>query len=186
MTTKEIKQAHAAIEEYVQKYVFNRGLQREEHDLCKECFACFERRKHKFDKKQKASITKFAKDAARSCLSHGARGSERREDREKIYATRAWNLRGELSNQSHTNSLVYEAMSYLPPDQIEIMLYIIQNQDLEDLAEERGISKSWFYERHIQAAKNAFAMVFGEVVGNPKWYAKLRAEVLAQKKGDLK
>ncbi len=180
MTLKEHERAYMAIERHVRKHV-----RVDANGLCCKCHNAFDRLKDTYNKDE-GSVEAFATTIARTCLFDESRGTKDRKCREKAYLFRQGHRRGELAKQSYETFLVREALSWLTPDQMEIILYIMWDKDLEELANERGISKSSFYERDVKAAAKAFAKEFGKAVGNEKWYAELRRQMKIKTKGGAK
>ena len=163
LTKKQIQSAYEAIKNYVHTYVDIRQLLGEEDDLCKKCLAYFERHKHKFNPDRNESIEAFAMAKADSCLKHEARAVAREKQREKIAAFRRVNAHWEVLDQKRTAALVREALSQLPPEQVEILRCIATNESLYDLAKKRGIALRTF-DRQIAAAKTAFIDIYQKLI----------------------
>ena len=180
LTKKQIKSAHEAIERYVHTYLDIRQLLGEEDDLCKKCLAYFERHKHKFNPDRNESIEAFAMAKADSCLKHEARAVARENRRKKEYTDSCDFAHGEMREKRLIKRLVMKAWWKLSPEERGIIGWELCGLELEVLRGIWRISKRGFYKFHVNPARQKFAEEFGKVAGNPKWYAKLRAEVLAK------
>ena len=88
---------------------------------------------------------------------------------------------GEKAERKRISALVEKALKKLPAEDRGIIAWELCGLSLNLLADIWGVSHGWFNEGFVQPARQKFAKAFGEVVGNPKLYAKLRSEVLAKK-----
>ena len=176
MTHKEIIQAYAAIQKHVQTHVTG-----DADDLFCACQNAFDRLKDGYDK-DVGEIVDFAAAVARSYLYVENNASMRRKCREvEHYDSRA-RERGEKAEKQRICALVEKALKKLSPKDRGIIAWTLCGWKLQVLQDIWGISKKGFLKYHVNPARQRFAEAFGEVVGNPKLYAKLRAEVLAKGK----
>ena len=182
LTEEQINSAHEAIKGYVHTYLDIRQLLGEEADLCKKCLAYFERHKHKFNPDRNESIEAFAMAKADSCLKHEARAVARENRRKKEYTDSCDFDRGENAEKRLIKRLVEKAWKKLSPEECGIIAWILCGGELKELQKIWRISKRAFFKNHVNPARQRFAEEFGKVADNPKWYAKLRAEVLAKGK----
>ena len=177
MTHKEIIQAYDAIKDHVQTHVTG-----DADDLFCACQNAFDRLKNGYDE-AKGEIKDFAAEVARSTLSHESDAADTRKSREvEHYDSRA-REHAEIVERKRICALVEKAMKKLSPEDRGIIAWTLCGWELQVLQDIWGISKRGFFKYHVLPARQRFAEAFGEVVGNPKWYAKLRAEVLAKAKG---
>ncbi len=181
LTKEQIESAHEAIKKCVHKYLEVRQLLSEEADLCTKCIAYFKRHKHKFNPDRNESIEAFAMAKANSCLKHEARAVARENRRKKEYIDSLAFDRDEKAEKRLVKRLVMKAWEKLSDEQRGIIGWELCGFTIELLADIWKISKKNFFQNHVNPAREAFAEAFGEVVGNPELYAKLRAEVVAKK-----
>ena len=176
MTHNEIIQAYDAIKDHVQKHVTG-----DADDLCCACCNAFDRLKGGYDK-DIGEIEDFAAEVARSYLYVEDNASTRRKCREvEHYDSRA-REHGEKAEKKRICVLVEKAMKKLSPKDQGIIAWTLCGWEINLLTKIWGISERAFIKYHANPARQRFAKAFGEVVGNPKLYAKLRAEVLAKGK----
>jgi hypothetical protein len=177
MKPNDIKRAYKAIKDHVRTHVTG-----DADDLFCACQDAFDRQKHQYDA-AKGEIEDFAAAVARSALSHEAEAADTRKCREvEHYDSRA--LRhGEKREKKRISALVEKALKKLPAEDRGIIAWELCGLELKVLQDIWQISEKAFYKYHVNPARDAFAKAFGEVVGNPKLYAKLRSEVFAKKKG---
>ena len=176
MTHEEIIRAYDAIQDYVQTRVTG-----DADDLFCACQNAFDRLKDKYDEAI-GEIEDFAAEVARSYLYVENNAFTRRKCREvEHYDSRA-REHGEKAEKKNICALVENAMKKLSPEDRGIIAWTLCGLSYELLADIWRISWSCFYEVYLVPAQQRFAKAFGEVVGNPKLYAKLRAEVLAKGK----
>ena len=176
MTHNEIIRAYKAIQKHVQKHVTG-----DADDLFCACQNAFDRQKDKYDEAI-GEIEDFAAEVARSYLYVEDNASTRRKCREvEHYDSRARH-HGEKAEKKNICALVEKAMKKLSPKDRGIIAWTLCGLSCNLLADIWGVSQGWFNEGFVQPAQQRFAKAFGEVVGNPKLYAKLRAEVLAKGK----
>ena len=176
MTHNEIIRAYDAIQDYVQTRV--RG---DADDLFCACQNAFDRQKDKYDE-AKGEIEDFAAEIARTCLFDEGRAADTRKSREKAHNESLNWHHGEKAEKKRICVLVEKAMKKLSPKDQGIIAWILCGWEINLLTKIWGISERAFIKYHANPARQRFAKAFGEVVGNPKWYAKLRAEVLAKGK----
>ena len=176
MTDKEIIRAYKAIQNHVQKHVTG-----DADDLFCACQNAFDRLKDKYDEAI-GEIEDFAAEVARSYLYVENNAFTRRKCREvEHYDSRA-REHGEKAEKKRICVLVEKAMKKLSPKDQGIIAWILCGWEINLLTKIWGISERAFIKYHANPARQSFAKAFGEVVGNPKLYAKLRAEVLAKGK----
>ena len=176
MTHKEIIQAYAAIQKHVQTHVNG-----DADDLFCACQDTFDRIKGKHNE-SKGAIEDFAAGVARRQLANSVESMTDRKCREKEYTDSCARHRGEKAEKQRICALVEKALKELSPKDRGIIAWTLCGLELKVLADIWKISESKFYKLHVNPARQKFAEAFGEVVGNPKLYAKLRAEVLAKGK----
>ena len=177
MTHNEIIRAYKAIKDHVQKHVTG-----DADDLFCACQNAFDRLKDGYDK-DVGEIEDFAAEVARSTLSHESDAADTRKNREKAHNESLNWHHGEKAEKKNICALVEKAMKKLSPEDRGIIAWGHCGLSYNLLADIWGVSQGWFNEGFVQPAQQRFAEAFGEVVGNPKLYAKLRAEVLAKAKG---
>ena len=176
MKKTDTERAYEAIEQYVRKHVNGDA----DNAYCA-CCNFFDRHKDEYDESE-GKIEDFARATARSCLYIENNASTRRKDREKVYTESLSRHCGETAEKRHIKRLVEQAVMALPAEARGIIAWKLCGLSYELLADIWRISWSCFYEVYLEPARQRFAKAFGEVVGNPKLYAKLRAEVLAKGK----
>ena len=176
MTHNEIIQAYDAIQKYVQTRVDG-----DADDLFCACQNAFDRLKDGYDE-AKGEIEDFAIGVAFGQLPHEFDAADTRKNREKAHNESLNWHHGEKAEKKNICALVENAMKKLSPEDRGIIAWTLCGLSYELLADIWRISWSCFYEVYLEPARQRFAKAFGEVVGNPKWYAKLRAEVLAKGK----
>ena len=177
MTHNEIIRAYKAIQNHVQRHVTG-----DADDLFCACQNAFDRLKDGYDK-DVGEIEDFAAAVARSYLYVENNASTRRKCREVAHYDSRAREHAEIVERKRICALVEKAMKKLSPEDRDIIAWTLCGLSYELLADIWRISWSCFYEVYLVPAQQRFAKAFGEVVGNPKWYAKLRAEVLAKAKG---
>ena len=177
MTHKEIIQAYDAIKDHVQTHVTG-----DADDLFCACQNAFDRLKDGYDK-DIGEIENFAAEVARSTLSHESDAADARKCRKKVHNESLNRHHGEKAEKKNICALVEKALKKLSPEDRGIIAWTLCGWELQVLQDIWGISKRGFFKYHVLPARQRFAEAFGEVVGNPKLYAKLRAEVLAKAKG---
>ena len=177
MTHKEIIRAYDAIQDYVQTRV-----EGDADDLFCACQNAFDRQKAKYDE-AKGEIEDFAIGVAFGQLPHEFDTADSRTNREKAYTESLNRHHGEKAEKKNICALVEKALKKLSPEDRGIIAWTLCGLSCNLLADIWGVSQGWFNEGFVQPARQRFAEAFGEVVGNPKLYAKLRAEVLAKAKG---
>ena len=177
MKKTDTERAYEAIKQYVQTHVNG-----DVDDLYCACCNAYDRQKDKYDE-AKGEIEDFAAEVARTCLFDEGRAADARKCREvEHYDSRVRN-RGEKAERKRIRVLVEKAWKQLPPEERGIIAWILCGFELDLLQKIWGISKRAFFKNHVNPARQKFAEAFGKVVGNPKLYAKWRAEVLAKRKG---
>ena len=176
MKKTRTERAYKAIEQYVQKHVNG-----DADDAYCACCNFFDRHKDGYDE-AKGEIEDFAAEIARSTLSHEADAADNRKNREKGHAESLSRHSGETAEKRHIKRLVEQAVMALPAKARGIIAWKLCGLSYELLADIWEISWACFYEVYLVPAQHEFAVAFGKVAGNPKWYAKLRAEVLAKGK----
>lgn len=164
MTKKDTDLAYTAIKKYVHQYVLNHDVVGLEQELLEACNEYIKKHMGDYDAERKASVQTFAVKTANSCLTHEVEKMARRKRRERIASFRASNYRGELLDQQKTAALVHEALRQLPHDQVEILLWIQEGKDLQDLAAKKGIPERTF-RRRVNAAKRAFKEAYRKLIG---------------------
>jgi hypothetical protein len=177
MKKTNTEQAYEAIKQYVQTHVNG-----DADDLYCACCNAYDRQKDGYDA-AKGEIEDFAAEVARTCLFDEGRAADSRKCREvEHYDSRARN-RDEKREKKRIKRLVMKAWWKLSPEERGIIGWELCGFELDLLQKIWGISKRGFYNFHVNPARQKFAEAFGKVAGNPKLYAKLRAEVLARRKG---
>ena len=181
MKKTDTEQAYKAIKDYVQTHVNG-----DADDAYCACCNFFDRHKDEYDEAI-GKIEDFARATARSCLYVENNASTRRKNREKVYTESHNQHRGETAERGRIQRLVEKALSKLTDSEFAIMVWDLYKSDdymcsLHRLAEIWGLPWETFRRNKLEPARQKFAEAFGEVVGNPKLYAKLRAEVLAKGK----
>ena len=164
MNAEKNAAAYAAIDKYVHSYLFNRGLLGLEKDACAECHDFFETYKHLYRENGRASLETFACRTADSCLKNILRAMRRQKRRERVASFRLGLKRGDTLDQKKTIALVREALRRLPWEQVEILLWIQEGKSLDDLAKNRQVAKSTFYDRDVKAAKTAFIDIYQKLI----------------------
>ena len=177
MTHNEIIRAYNAIQNHVQKHVTG-----DADDLFCACQNAFDRLKDGYDK-DIGEIENFAAEIARTCLFDEGRAADTRKCREKAYTEFLNRHHGEKAEKKNICALVEKALKKLSPEDRGIIAWTLCGWEINLLTKIWGISERAFIKYHANPARQRFAEAFGEVVGNPKLYAKLRAEVLAKAKG---
>ena len=181
MKKTRTERAYKAIEQYVQKHVNG-----DADDAYCACCNFFDRHKDGYDE-AKGEIEDFAAEIARSTLSHEADAADNRKNREKGHTESHSRHHGEKREKRLVNRLVEKALSKLTDSEYTIIVWDLYKSDeymcsLHRLAEIWGLPWETFRRNKLEPARQRFAEEFGKVAGNPKWYAKLRAEVLAKGK----
>ena len=176
MTHKEIIQAYDAIKDHVQKHVTG-----DADDLFCACQNAFDRQKDKYDE-AKGEIEDFAIGVAFGQLPHEFDAADTRKNREKAHNESLNWHHGEKAEKKNICALVENALKKLSPEDRDIIAWGLCGLSYNLLADIWGVSQGWFNEGFVQPAQQRFAEAFGGVVGNPKLYTKLRAEVLAKGK----
>ena len=176
MKKTDTERAYEAIEQYVRKHVNGDA----DNAYCA-CCNFFDRHKDEYDEAI-GKIEDFARATARSCLYVENNASTRRKNREKGHAESLSRHSGETAEKRHIKRLVEQAVMALPAEARGIIAWKLCGLSYELLADIWEISWACFYEVYLVPAQHEFAVAFGKVAGNPKWYAKLRAEVLAKGK----
>ena len=181
MKKTRTERAYKAIEQYVQKHVNG-----DADDAYCACCNFFDRHKDEYDEAI-GEIENFACATARSCLYIENNASTRRKNREKGHTESHSRHHGEKREKRLINRLVKKALSKLTDQEYTIIVWDLYKSDeymcsLHRLAEIWGLPWETFRRNKLEPARQRFAEEFGKVAGNPKWYAKLRAEVLAKGK----
>ena len=179
MKKTRTERAYEAIKKHVQTHV--KG---DVDDAFCACCNTYDRQKDGYDE-EKGEIEDFAAEIARSTLSHEADAADTRKDREKVYTESLNRHCGEKREKRHINRLVEKALSKLTDPEFAIIVWDLYKSDeyicsLHRLAEILGMPWETFRRNKLEPARQKFSEAFGKVAGNPKWYAKLRAEVLAK------
>ena len=181
MKKTRTERAYEAIKKHVQTHVNG-----DVDDAYCACCNTYDRQKDGYDE-AKGEIEDFAAEIARSTLSHEADAADSRKDREKAYAESLSRHSGEKREKRLINRLVKKALSKLTDSEYTIIVWDLYKSDeymcsLHRLADIWGLPWETFRRNKLEPARQRFAEEFGKVAGNPKWYAKLRAEVLAKGK----
>ena len=177
MTHNEIIRAYKAIKDHVQRHVTG-----DADDLFCACQNAFDRLKDKYDEAI-GEIEDFAAEVARSYLYVENNAFTRRKCREvEHYDSRA-REHGEKAEKKNIRALVEKAKKKLSPEDRGIIAWRLCGLSYNLLADAWKLPWETFRRNKLEPARQRFAKAFGEVVGNPKLYAKLRAEVLAKAKG---
>ena len=177
MKKTNTERAYEAIKQYVQTHVNG-----DVDDLYCACCNAYDRQKDGYDE-AKGEIEDFAAEVARTCLFDEGRAADTRKCREKGHTESLNRHHDEKREKKRIKRLVEKAWWKLSPEERGIIGWELCGLELEVLAAIWGISESKFYKYHVNPARQKFAEAFGKVAGNPKLYAKLRAEVLAKRKG---
>ena len=176
MTHNEIIRAYKAIQNHVQKHVTG-----DADDLFCACQNAFDRLKGAYEK-ARGEIEDFAAAVARSYLYVEDNASTRRKCREvEHYDSRA-REHGEKAEKKNIRALVEKTKKKLSPEDRGIIAWRLCGLNYNLLADAWKLPWETFRRNKLEPARQRFAKAFGEVVGNPKLYAKLRAEVLAKGK----
>ena len=176
MKKTNTERAYKAIKDYVQTHVNG-----DADDAYCACCNAYDRQKDGYNE-AKGTIEDFAAEVARTCLFDEGRAADTRKNREKAYTESHNRHHSEKREKRILRVLVKKAIKKLPPEERGIIAWILCGLELKVLADIWKISESKFYKLHVNPARQKFAEAFGKVAGNPKWYAKLRAEVLAKGK----
>ena len=176
MTDKEIIQAYDAIQDHVQTHVTG-----DADDLCCACCNAFDRLKDGYDEAI-GEIEAFAAEVARSTLSHESDAADTRKNREKAHTESLNWQHGEKAEKKNIRALVEKTKKKLSPEDRGIIAWRLCGLSYNLLADAWKLPWETFRRNKLEPARQRFAKAFGEVVGNPKLYAKLRAEVLAKGK----
>ena len=176
MKKTNTERAYEAIKDYVQTRVTG-----DADDAYCACCNAYDRQKDKYDE-AKGEIEDFAIGVASGQLTNEFDAADTRKNREKAYTESHNRHHSEKREKRHIKRLVEKAFKQLSPKDRGIIAWILCGWKLKVLADIWKISESKFYKYHVNPARQRFAEAFGEVVGNPKLYAKLRAEVLAKGK----
>ena len=176
MKKTNTERAYEAIKQYVQTRVNG-----DADDLFCACCNAYDRQKDKYNE-GKGEIEVFAIGVASGQLTNEFDAADSRKDREKAYAESLSRHSGETAEKRHIKRLVEQAVMALPAEARGIIAWKLCGLSYELLADIWEISWACFYEVYLVPAQHEFAVAFGKVAGNPKWYAKLRAEVLAKGK----
>ena len=181
MKKTDTERAYKAIKDYVQKHVNG-----DADDLYCACCNTYDRQKDGYDE-AKGEIEDFAAEIARTCLFDEGRAADSRKNREKVYTESHNRHHGEKREKRLINRLVKKALSKLTDSEYTIIVWDLYKSDeymcsLHRLAEIWEMPWETFRRNKLEPARQRFAEEFGKVAGNPKWYAKLRAEVLAKGK----
>ena len=163
MTKKDTDLAYTAIKKYVHQYALNHDVVGLEQELLEACNEYFKKHMGDYDAERKASVQTFAVKTANTCLFTKLRAMARQKRCEKIANFRAGLDRGEVLEQKKIAALVHEALRQLPHNQVEILLWIQEGKDLQDLATKKGIPERTF-RRRVHAAKQAFVDVYQKLI----------------------
>ena len=177
MTHNETIRAYKAIKKYVQTRV-----EGDADDLFCACQNAFDRLKDGYDE-AKGEIEDFAIGVAFGQLPNEFDAADTRKCREKAYTESLNRHHGEKAEKKNICALVEKALKKLSPEDRGIIAWKLCGLSYNLLADAWKLPWETFRRNKLEPARQRFAKAFGEVVGNPKLYAKLRAEVLAKAKG---